>query len=112
MTAFNEHKTIYAHNIRITSMPKVEIQFNQYLRVMCAQASSNFANPSQPVRAEIIERKLCVVPHNTWKQLTTPSLISLSLNSHGVVQPTGSLKILDYVLHPKVALIFKLEYRV
>lgn len=46
VSAFNDHKTIYAHNIKITSMPKVESQFNQYLRVMCAQASSNFANPS------------------------------------------------------------------
>lgn len=55
---------------------------------------------------------MTVVPHNTWKELTTPSLISLSLNSHGVVQPTGSLKILDFILHPQIGLIFKLEYRV
>jgi hypothetical protein len=38
-------------------------------------------------------------------------MISLSSDSKGIILPTGSLKILDYFLHSKVALIFKLEYR-
>lgn len=110
-TAFSARKTIYAHNIRISCMPQVESQFNQYLRMLCAQANDAHASPSQPTSAVIIERKLTVAPHNTWLQIGLPSLISLSKDSQGIVQTTGSLRIIDYVLHAKVALIFKLEYR-
>jgi len=54
---------------------------------------------SSLVKAEVIERRLTVVPHNTWRALTEPSFVSLHANSKGIVEPAGSLKILDYVLH-------------
>jgi hypothetical protein len=68
-------------------------------------------NPSQPVRATITERKLSIVAHNTWSQLGHPSIISLSKDLNGEIQTTGTIKVLDYVLHPSISLIFKLSYR-
>ena len=59
----------------------------------------------------MIERKLKVVPHNAWQQIGQQSIISLNKDVNGAIQSTGNLKILDFTLHPMVALIFKLEYR-
>ncbi len=60
---FNDRKTLYAHNIRITSMNEIEANFSQYLRILCMH------DPTIVMRAQILERKLTVVPHNTWKQI-------------------------------------------
>lgn len=61
---FSARKTIYAHNIRITSINEIEDSFKQYLRKLCMK--SGLQNQTT-VTAEIVERKLTVVPHNTWK---------------------------------------------
>ena len=63
---FSERKTIFAHNIRVTSLDQIEAGFTQYLRKMCVDQS--YRNNRQ-VTAEVIERKLTFVPHNTWRQI-------------------------------------------
>jgi hypothetical protein len=57
-------KTIYAHNIRISSMNEVEQSFSLFLRDW-----KKFANIDSPMdhKAEVVERRLTVVPHNTWR---------------------------------------------
>ena len=62
--------------------------------------------------AEIVERKLTVVPHNTWKQIGQEAMISLNSDSRGNIQSSGSVKILDFAMHEMIALIVKLVYRV
>ena len=63
---FSERKTLYAHNIRVSSMNEIENSFKQYLRKLCMATS---ASQNRAVTAEVVERKLTVVPHNTWKQI-------------------------------------------
>jgi len=36
---FNVRKTIFAHNIRITSINEIEDSFKQYLRKLCMKSS-------------------------------------------------------------------------
>ena len=103
-------KDLYAHNVKLSNMKEVEHAFNQFLRQLCISEEQP-QNPKQPIRASICERKLAISAHNTWTQLGHASLISLSKDSNGEVHTTGSVKILDFVLHPSVSLIFKLTYR-
>lgn len=41
-----------------------------------------------------------------------PSIISLTKDANGQIHTTGSLKISEFILHPMVSLVFKLEYKV
>ena len=36
---YSERKTIFAHNIRVTSLDQIEVGFTQYLRKMCIDLS-------------------------------------------------------------------------
>ena len=62
-------------------------------------------------QTEIIERKLTVVPHNSWKAIGSQSFVSLNKEINGVVQSSGAIKILNFPMHPLINLVFKLEYR-
>ena len=64
-----------------------------------------------------MERRLSVVSHNTWRVMGSggsPSFVSLNREEgkNGVFHSSGALKILNFPLHPLIALVFKLEYRV
>ena len=72
---FNERKTLYAHDIRITAINDIESSFNNYLRQLCIKVGADQGNE---VTAEVMERKLTVVPHNTWKQIGEEAMISLN----------------------------------
>lgn len=64
------------------------------------------------VKAKIEERHLKFVPHNTWTQIGQEAMISLNEDSRGNIQTSGSMKIIEFVMHELVALIVKLTYRV
>jgi len=51
-----------------------------------------------------------VVAHNTWQKMGSPSVISLTKDTLGNYTSKGTLKIVDFVLHPQISLILKLEY--
>lgn len=106
---FNDRKTLYAHEIRITSINDIENNFSQYLRTYCIKTG---AQKNTTVTAEIKERKLTMVPHNTWRQIGDEAMISLNKDVSGNIESSGILKILDYSMHCEVALIIKLQYRV
>ena len=58
-----------------------------------------------------------MVSHNTWKVMGSggsPSFVSLNREEgkNGVFHSSGALKVLNFPLHPLIALVFKLEYRV
>ena len=106
-------KTVYAHNVRISSMNEVEAAFNLFLkdsRLFHGESDIN-ATQAKSFHAEITERRLTVVPHNTWRAIGSTSFVSLNREVTGVVQSSGALKILNFPLHPEVALVYKLEYR-
>lgn len=63
------------------------------------------------MRANILERKITAVPHNTWKELGHQTQISLNDISVEQFGTSGNLKISDFILHPQVSLIFKLEFK-
>jgi hypothetical protein len=63
----------------------------------------------------VVERRLSVCPHNTWRSLGgAPCFVSLNRQEGtiGTFHSSGALKILNFPLHPLISLIFKLEYRV
>ena len=106
---FNDRKVLYAHRIRISSINEVEKSFKQYLRKLCMQGGTD---ASRGMTASVVERKIAVVPHNTWRQIGPEAIINLTEDARGNIQTSGSLKILDYCVHELVALIIKLTYRV
>jgi len=106
-----EFQTLYAHNVRISSMNEVEAVFAQFLRDWKAFPEDSAVN-SKPA---ILERRLSVSPHNTWRPLGgAPCFVSLNRQEGtiGTFHSSGALKILNFPLHPLISLIFKLEYRV
>jgi hypothetical protein len=70
-----EIQTIYAHNVRISSMNEIEASFAQFLKDWKTLPES-VAVDSTPV---ILERRLSVSPHNTWRHLGgAPCFVSLN----------------------------------
>jgi hypothetical protein len=79
-------KTVYAHNIRISSMNEVEQSFNLFLRDWTKHLSTGIANIDQSAKAEIIERRLTVFPHNTYRTIgLSSSFVSLNKELNGVI---------------------------
>ena len=74
---FSEKKTLFAHNIQIDQMNEIESLFEQYLRNLCLKRNAQSAENST-VTAKVIERKLSMVPHNTWKEMGQEAMISLN----------------------------------
>lgn len=103
-------QTIYSHNVRITSMNDVEAAFGAFIKDWRSfpEAGTESTVDSKP---QIIERRLSVTPHNSWRVLNGGSFVSLNREDGGTFHSSGALKILNYPLHPLVALVFKLEYR-
>ncbi len=97
-------KTVYAHNVRISSMNEVEAAFSLYLkdpRLFHNSPQDPTTTPqTKTFQAEITERRLTVVPHNTWRAIGSTSFVSLNREVSGVVQSSGALKVLNYPLHP------------
>lgn len=116
-------KTIYAHNIRISSMNEMERAFSLFLRdwkLFSSQLDPKQLdpllqkNPAQKEEnqvADIVERRLTVVPHNSWRAIGSSSFVSLNKELSGAIQSSGALKIVNFPIHPLIALIYKLEYR-
>ena len=107
----SDMQTIYAHNVRISSLVELEQTFAAYLKDWRAF-------PQEPGKEAvgkpvIIERRLSVSPHNTWRIIGGESFVSLNREEgkSGNFHSSGSLKVLNYPVHPGVALVFKLEYR-
>ena len=53
-----------------------------------------------------------MVPHNTWRPIGSPAIVTLSPSLDGVIRTLGSPKIQNYLMHPLMALLFKLEFKV
>ena len=106
---FSDRKTVYAHNIRLSSINEIEAGFKQYLRKICMQQG---ADKNHAITAEVLERKLTMVPHNSWRQIGQEAMISLNEDAQGNIESQGSLKIIDCAMHEMVALLIKLHYRV
>ena len=108
-------QTVYAHNVRISSMNEVEQAFELYLKdwkQFPSEPGVETAVDSKPV---ILERRLSVSPHNSWRIIGggSPSFVSLNkeVGQSGIFHSSGALKVLNFPVHPLIALIFKLEYR-
>jgi hypothetical protein len=61
-----------------------------------------------------VERRLKIVPHNTWKDLDQcTSSADFHIDPHNKYMKSASMpKIVDYPLHQSMNLIYKLIYRV
>lgn len=78
----NKRRTIFAHNVRISSMQDVESNFTAYLRKLCMPTEEQ-PSMSVPVSAHVTERKFTVCAHNTWRQSGQTSMISLQKDLNG-----------------------------
>jgi hypothetical protein len=51
--------------------------------------------------------------HNSWKSLSDEAYVSVGqINDYGISQSGGTLKIMDFVMSPHVAIMLRIEYRV
>jgi len=100
-------KTIYVHNLRISSMNEIERSFNEFLAVWSEDMGQQLAEKPQ-----ISERRMSCVAHNTWRAIGQESMVSMSKSVQGGIQSTGAMRILSYPMHPQTSLIFTLSYRV
>lgn len=65
---YAQMKTIYVHNIRIASMNEVDLAFSQFLKDWRKHAQfSSKETVAIDHQAQILERKLVVAPHNSWR---------------------------------------------
>lgn len=100
-------------------MVSVERVFNQFLRSICIFAETDSAakivggvntGPAK-MNAQILERKLSLVAHNSWKSMGEESAISLNQDSQGHISTSGLVRIPDFTIDPLVVLRLKLLYR-
>ena len=60
----------------------------------------------------IDERRIMVSANNTWRNITDDAYVSMSApNEQGVSTSGGSLAIKNFIQHPLVALMFRVEYK-
>lgn len=72
---------IFLHNIHLLGMSEFENHFEMYLKQSVLIDETTHQNKA--ISATILERKLTVVPHNTWKELGNASFIMLKKDSRG-----------------------------
>jgi len=60
----------------------------------------------------ISERRIIVSANNTWKNICEDTYVSMSPpNERGISQSGGSLTLKNFICHPLVSLVFKIEYK-
>ncbi len=60
----------------------------------------------------IEERRIIVSANNTWKNIVEDAYVSMgSPNQQGVSVSGGSLTIKNFICHPLVALLIRVEYK-
>lgn len=106
-------QTVYAHNVRISSLVEVEQAFAQYIKDWRAFPQESSSEVAVEARPTVVERRLSVCPHNSWRVIGAESFVSLNREEGkaGNFHSSGSLKVLNFPVHPLIALVFKLEYR-
>ena len=106
---------LYVHNFKISSLDYLERAFHSYLKKMCLSQSEMGANSQgNLIQYEILERKMTVIPHNSWKQIGSEVQIAIVEQRNGQFAPeTGKLiQFTEHFFHRMVALVFKFAYRV
>ena len=88
-------------------MNEVDTAFSTFLKDWPSYSEVPLAG--KPV---ILERRLSVSPHNSWRTLGGASFVSLTKETAGTFLSSGALKIMNFPIDPIIGLIFKLEYRV
>jgi len=109
--------TIYIHNIQMLTSIAFESRFENFLRRMVQEKQrnakgqySNSAPESEQVFIE--ERRIMVSANNTWKNITDDTYVSMGApNQQGVSLSGGTLAIKNFICHPLVALIMRVEYK-
>jgi hypothetical protein len=106
---YSKRETLYAHEIKLTSLNELEKIFKQYLQTFSVNESDKGASKQGNfLRANILERRLVALPHNSWKQIGEESFISLNEDINGKLESSGVLKIVKYARHEMVGIVFKL----
>lgn len=102
--------TIFLQRIKLKIPLQFESAFIAFLQRMAVaenKGNKNFFSDA----TRITERKLVISINNTWHDLNDNQFCSLSApNNSGVSVFSGNVAIQEYISHPMVALIFKLEY--
>lgn len=107
--------TIYIHGLQLMTQIPFENRFENFLRRMkqekmkTARGQNNYAGNDN---VYISERRVIVTAHNTWKNVNEECIISMSPpDEKGIANSGGSLTINNFICHPLIALVFRMEYK-
>lgn len=107
--------TIYIHNINMITSIAFENRFENFLRKMKQEklrTARGHYNTTQTDNVYISERRILVSANNTWKNITEDTYVSMGPpNEQGISTSGGSLTIKNFICHPLVALMFRIEYK-
>ena len=104
---------LYIHNINMITSTAFESRFENFLRRMKQEKYRGADNARGNLNNVVIdERKIIVSVNNTWRNVVEDAYTSMSSpNQQGVSTSGGSLTIKNFICHPMVALIFRVEYK-
>jgi hypothetical protein len=108
--------TLYIHNIQMITSTAFETNFENFLKRLRQEklAGLNKADAAATGNKNVFieERRIIVSVNNTWKNIQEDAIISMSAPTPaGLSSGNGSLTIKNFIKHPLVALIFRVEYR-
>lgn len=92
----------------------LENRFENFLKKMKSAKlkSSKGATSSDRDNVYICERRIIVRANNTWKDVNEETYVSMGPPTEkGISFSGGSLTIKNFICHPLVALLFKIEYK-
>lgn len=69
-------------------------------------------DPKQLDNVYISERRIIVTASNAWKNVNEETYVSMGPpNEKGISNSGGSLTIKNFICHPLVAIVFRVEYK-
>ncbi|CDW71325.1 UNKNOWN [Stylonychia lemnae] len=107
-------ENIHIHNIQVITSIAFESRFENFLRRMKQEkmrtARGHIHGGVDNVY--ISERRILVSANNSWQNICTESQSTLNPpNENGISISGGSITLKNFICHPLVALVFRIEYK-
>jgi hypothetical protein len=105
---------IFVHNVELNSSPKMETELQNTMAALYSLMKMDKKGQKMSPRklnVEILERKIKVTVHNTWKNITTHSTFALNPpDKFGVYRSDSMLSLKNYIPDDYTAIVFEVEF--
>lgn len=92
-----------------------ESRFENFLRKMKQEklrTARGHLNTNQTDNVYIAERRIMVCANNSWTNICEDTYVSMGPpNEQGVSNSGGSLTLKNFICHPLVSIVFRVEYK-